>query len=113
MSPPLNRISSELQLPARADVVIIGGGLVGVAAAYHLAKKGHSVALLEKGVVAGEQSSRNWGWCRVQNRDEREIPLMQHSQELRDSLPGELGAIFGSVRRGFVYVTKDAATLAT
>ena len=67
--------------------------------AYALAKAGHSVALVEKGVVAGEQSSRNWGWCRLLNRDEREIPLMQHSHDLWDRLPGEIGAdvAFGSL----------------
>lgn len=61
MSPPLNRINSDERLPAQVDVVVIGGGVIGVSAAYHLAKKGHSVALLEKGHVGGEQSSRNWG----------------------------------------------------
>ena len=64
------------------DVVVIGGGIAGITAAYHLARKGHSVAVVEKGYVAGEQSSRNWGWCRQQNRDPRELPLMQHSMAL-------------------------------
>lgn len=68
MSPPLNRINSDERLPAQVDVVVIGGGVIGVSAAYHLAKKGHSVALVEKGHVGGEQSSRNWGWCRQQGR---------------------------------------------
>jgi len=66
---------SETELPARADVVVIGGGIIGVSAALHLAKKGVSVALCEKGRIAGEQSSRNWGWCRTMGRDPAEIPL--------------------------------------
>ncbi|MGY3274762.1 glycine/D-amino acid oxidase-like deaminating enzyme [Bradyrhizobium sp. S3.7.6] len=66
MSPPLTRINSDERLPAQVDVVVIGGGVIGVSAAYHLAKKGLSVALVEKGHVGGEQSSRNWGWCRQQ-----------------------------------------------
>ena len=63
--PPLATVTGDTALPPRVDVVVIGGGIAGVAAAYFLAKKGRSVALVEKGHVAGEQSSRNWGWCRT------------------------------------------------
>jgi glycine/D-amino acid oxidase-like deaminating enzyme len=108
----LDPVESDTTLPEAADVVVVGAGIIGVAAAYHLAKAGHSVALVEKGVVAGEQSSRNWGWCRTMNRDEREIPLMQHSQRLWDTLPGEIGAEMGFRRDGLVYVTKDPKQLA-
>jgi glycine/D-amino acid oxidase-like deaminating enzyme len=108
----LNPVESDPKLPEAADVVVIGAGIVGVAAAYFLAGKGHSVALLEKGVVAGEQSSRNWGWCRLMNRDEREIPLMQHSLELWGRLPEEIGADMGFRRNGLVYVTRDPKELA-
>lgn len=108
----LDTVESDGTLPEAADVVVIGAGMIGVAAAWHLGRAGHSVALLEKGVVAGEQSSRNWGWCRLLNRDEREIPLMQHSQALWDRLPAEIGAEMGFRRAGLVYVTKDPKELA-
>jgi glycine/D-amino acid oxidase-like deaminating enzyme len=65
--------------PAQADVVIIGGGIIGACAAFHLAQRGVSVALCEKGEIAGEQSSRNWGWVRKQGRDPRELPLIIES----------------------------------
>jgi glycine/D-amino acid oxidase-like deaminating enzyme len=71
MNPPSLRIPSDEKLPAAADVVVVGGGIVGAAAAYFLARRGLSVALLDKGYVGCEQSSRNWGWCRQQNRDAR------------------------------------------
>jgi glycine/D-amino acid oxidase-like deaminating enzyme len=112
MSRLLTPVQSDAELPAAVDVVVIGAGIIGVAAAYSLAQRGHSVALLEKGVVAGEQSSRNWGWCRLLNRDEREIPLMRHSMELWARLPGETGADLGFRRNGLTYVTKDPAELA-
>ena len=60
MSPTIHHISSDETLPKSADVVVIGGGIVGVSAAYFLARRGLSVALIEKGYVGCEQSSRNW-----------------------------------------------------
>src|SRR3954453_2565496 len=110
--PPLQEVASDSELPAQADVAVIGGGIIGVAAAYHLARKGHSVVLLEKGRVGAEQSGRNWGWCRKQNRDERELPLMKHSMELWETLAGEIGADMGFRRTGLIYVTKDKDQLA-
>ena len=60
-------------------VVVIGGGIIGVSAALTLAERGIAVTLCEKGEIGGEQSSRNWGWCRQQGRDPREIPLVIES----------------------------------
>ncbi|MBL6457150.1 FAD-binding oxidoreductase [Belnapia sp. T6] len=113
MSPPVDPVTSDPNLPAEVDVAIIGGGIAGVTAAYFLAKAGQRVALLEKGVIAGEQSSRNWGWCRVQNRDEREIPVMLRSMELWDSLPKEAGIDLGFRRTGLIYATRSESELET
>lgn len=79
MGPVVTSIETDLVPPAQADVVIIGGGIVGVSTAYFLAKQGISVVLCEKGYVGGEQSSRNWGWVRKNGRDWRELPLMLES----------------------------------
>ena len=82
MAPRVDPVRSDEALPARADVVIIGGGIIGTSTALFLAEKGVSVALCEKGHIAGEQSSRNWGWCRKMGRDPREIPLIIESLRL-------------------------------
>lgn len=112
MSPQIERIPSDETLPEAVDVVVVGGGIVGVAAAYYLAKAGHSVALVEKGYIGCEQSSRTWGWCRQQNRDPREMPLTQLAMRLWDSLAGEIGRDLGFRRTGLKYATDDAAMLA-
>lgn len=76
----------------KADVAVIGGGIVGCAAAYYLAKQGRRPILFEKGRIAGEQSSRNWGFVRQQGRDPAEVPLMMASNRIWCGLEEELGA---------------------
>ncbi|HEX2944044.1 MAG TPA: FAD-dependent oxidoreductase, partial [Rhodopila sp.] len=108
----VDRITASDRPPAHADVVVIGGGIVGVSAALFLARRRHSVVLVEKGVVAGEQSSRNWGWVRQQNRDPHEIPLAQHSLRLWQQLSAETNEDLGFRRNGLVYVTRSQADMA-
>src|SRR5262245_29134585 len=112
MSPPLNRIASDERLPAQADVVVIGGGVIGVSAAYHLAKKGYSVALVEKGYVGAEQSSRNWGWCRQQGRARAEIPLAREALRLWEEMQNDASVDAGFRRTGILFLTKDPKELA-
>ncbi len=73
---PVDPVPSDVTLPWRAGVVVIGGGIAGTSAALSLAESGVPVVLCEKGRIGAEQSSRNWGWCRKMGRDPRELPLM-------------------------------------
>ncbi|MEP3112238.1 FAD-dependent oxidoreductase, partial [Nisaea sp.] len=107
MSAPLLRITTEDTLPASADCVVIGAGIVGVSAAYWLARAGKSVVLIEKGVIGGEQSSRNWGWCRQQNRDARELPLSTKSLALWEEMTADLGEDLGFRRCGLLYLSNS------
>ncbi len=77
--------------PAAADVVVIGAGVIGVMTAWHLRRRGLRVAVCEKGRVAGEQSSRNWGWVRQQGRDPAELPIMIEASRMWDGLAAEAG----------------------
>ncbi|MGD0265765.1 MAG: FAD-binding oxidoreductase [Candidatus Methylomirabilota bacterium] len=74
-----------------AELVIVGGGIVGCAAAYYLARRGRKVVLLEKSVIGGEASGRNGGGVRAQCRDRRERPLAMASVKLWVGLEAELG----------------------
>ena len=67
---------------AACDVVIIGAGVIGCAAAYNLAKKGRSVTVLDREPNVGEgASSRNGGGVRQSGRDARELPLAMYAVE--------------------------------
>lgn len=62
-----------------ADVIIIGGGIIGNSTAYYLAKMGYSVIVLEKSDNIGDGgSSRNGGGVRQSGRDKRELPLVMY-----------------------------------
>jgi len=82
MGPTVDSIVPDEVLPSATAIVIIGGGIIGTSAALSLAARGIAVVLCEKGHIAGEQSSRNWGWCRQAGRDEREMPLIVQSLAL-------------------------------
>ncbi|MCJ8140986.1 NAD(P)/FAD-dependent oxidoreductase [Falsirhodobacter halotolerans] len=111
MPAPLATISTDPDLPSHADCVVIGGGIVGVCTAYWLARAGQAVVLLEKGRVGAEQSSRNWGWCRQQNRDARELPLSTASLTLWEDIERDLGPGTGFSRCGLLYLSNSEAEL--
>ncbi|RIY02610.1 FAD-binding oxidoreductase [Aureimonas flava] len=111
MRAPLMQIETSPELPREADVVVIGGGVAGVFSAFYLARRGVRVALVEKGRVGAEQSSRNWGWCRQQNRDARELPISTRSLDLWDRLAAETGGDVGFRRCGLFYLSQDEAEL--
>ena len=112
MSPQLKHIPSDEKIPAEADIVVIGGGIIGAASTYFLSKQGYKVALVEKGQVGCEQSSRNWGWCRQQNRDERELPTSGLAMRLWDEMSKDIGFDLGFRRCGLRYATDDPKQLA-
>lgn len=112
MPAPLKFVHTTCELPDAADAVVIGGGIIGVFSAYYLARRGLKVALVEKGRIGAEQSSRNWGWCRQQNRDARELPMATKSLDLWERFAAENGGDTGFRRCGLFYLSNSEEELA-
>ena len=91
--------------PPAADVVVIGGGIVGVMTGWFLQQRGLKAVVVEKGRIAGEQSSRNWGWIRQQGRDFAELPIMMESLRLWQGFSLRLPGL-GFRQEGVVYLAR-------
>lgn len=101
-------VPSSSTLPEKVDVVVIGGGIVGVCTALTLAERGISVALCEKGLIGGEQSGRNWGWVRQMGRDPSELPLAIESLSLWKDMNRRIGDETGFRQTGIAYLCRNA-----
>jgi glycine/D-amino acid oxidase-like deaminating enzyme len=112
MGPHVVPVDADLDVPKSADVVIVGGGIIGVSTALYLSERGLKVVVCEKGQIAGEQSSRNWGWCRQAKRDPREFELIRAALDLWGGMDAHIGASTGFTRTGILFAANDEAKAA-
>src|SRR6478735_2844177 len=93
------------------EVVVIGGGVEGCSIAYHLAKRGAKVTLLERWEIASAASGASAGGVRHQGRDRREFPLAFRAIERWRKLETELGADVSYRRDGHLTTIEHDADL--
>lgn len=106
-------VALDQQLPQACDVVVVGGGIAGLSTAYYLAGAGLSVVLCEKGRIAGEQSSRAFGWVSNLGLDPIKMELTQLSKRLWRDLADQLGhERLGYRQGGLMHLCHDEAQLA-
>lgn len=102
-------ITHQSPLPSSVGLLVIGGGVAGVSAALYAAREGASVLLLEKGRIAGEQSSRNWGWIRQQGRDPAELSMAIEAGHLWKELARATNDEIGLRQTGTLYLMRSEA----
>ena len=100
------------ELPARARVVIIGGGVIGTSVAYHLTRLGWTdVLLVEQGELSCGTTWHAAGLVGQLRASESGTRLVQYSTELYDNLEAETGLSAGFRRCGGVTVARTSDRL--
>ncbi len=116
-------VSGEIRLPAtlegagplpeRAEIVIVGGGVIGLAIAYNLARRGLSnVVVVERGYLAEGASGRNGGGVRQQWSTEINIRLMQESVDLCRRFAVDLGVNVWFRQGGYLFLARSQREVA-
>src|SRR4051794_12071364 len=97
------------ELPSRARVVVVGGGIVGASVAYHLTRLGWAdVVVLEQGHLSGGTTWHAAGLVGQLRATESGTRLVQYSASLYESLEAEVGLSTGFKRVGGVTVARTA-----
>jgi glycine/D-amino acid oxidase-like deaminating enzyme len=112
MTPEIDPVETSRRLPASTTVVVIGGGIIGLVAALTLAERNIPVVVLEKGRVAGEQSSRNQGWIRKTSRHLEDVALAQASDRLWAGMAERVGRDVGYRQAGIMFLARTDEQLA-
>ncbi len=100
-------------LPENCEIAIVGGGVVGLAIAYYLAKRGLTdVVVIERGYLAEGASGRNGGGVRQQWSTEINIRLMQESVELCRRFAVDLGVNVWFRQGGYLFLARDEKEIA-
>jgi sarcosine oxidase, subunit beta len=94
----------------RADVVIVGAGVMGLAIAYNLAARGgRRIVVLDEHYLAWGASGRNGGGVRQQWSTEMNVRLMQESTEICARFAEEMGINVWMRRGGYLFLARTRA----
>ncbi|HEV3191137.1 MAG TPA: FAD-dependent oxidoreductase, partial [Polyangiaceae bacterium] len=94
----------------RADVVVIGAGIMGLSIAYHLAELGvTNVTVVDKGYLCGGASGRNGGGVRAQWSNEANVMLMLESIRMCRNFAHQMKINVWFRQGGYLFVARTPA----
>jgi len=104
--------SAKTPLSPRADIAIVGGGIMGLSLAYELSRLGkRKLVLLEAGYLAGGASGRNGGGVRQQWSSALNIRLMQESIDICQGFARQMGVNIWMRQGGYLFLAKRPETV--
>jgi sarcosine oxidase subunit beta len=100
-------------LPSYASVTIIGGGVMGVSTAWHLARAGvRSIVVIERNLLGSGSSAKPLGGVRATFSDPGNIVLAQRSLEAYERFGAEFGVDIGLRQVGYLFLCRTENELA-
>ena len=106
-------LDSNGPIPERTEIAIVGGGVMGLAIAYYLARAGlNDAVVFERGYLAEGASGRNGGGVRQQWSTETNVRLMQESVELCRRFAVDVGVNIWFRQGGYLFLARTAKELA-
>jgi sarcosine oxidase subunit beta len=101
-----------MSLPAHAEVVVVGGGVMGTSAAFHLAEAGVGVLLVEQAGLASGSTSKAAGGVRAQFSDPLNVAIALRSLEAFDRFAERPGGEIDLHRVGYLFLLDRADDVA-
>lgn len=94
------------------DCILIGGGMMGLSTALHLARAGKRVTVLEKEFVGKHASGVNAGGVRSLKRDVAELPLIHGALDMWHNMDGIVGSDCGFYQTGYLIAAESDSAMA-
>lgn len=95
------------ELPAGADIAVVGAGVMGTSAAYHLADLGADVVLIEKETIAAGSTSKAAGGFRAQFADELNVRMAIENIARLTRFEDEFGIDIDFKQWGYLFLLLD------
>lgn len=96
----------------KADVVVVGGGIIGVSTAYHLAADGVDVTLVEKGLLGSGSTSKAIGGIRGSFNHPTNIEIGLYGREVYSTFEQRFGQPIGYTAGGYLYLIDETVPMA-
>ncbi|MFC3477171.1 NAD(P)/FAD-dependent oxidoreductase [Halobacterium litoreum] len=94
------------------NVVVVGGGIVGLSSAYYLADRGADVTLCEQGTLGNQSTARSAGGIRSQFSTAVNVDLSVASREVWDDFEADFGVDIAYRKPGYLFLARDDETAA-
>lgn len=94
------------------DCIFIGGGMMGLSTALHLARVGKRVTVLEKDFIGKHASGVNAGGVRSLKRDKAELPLIHGALDMWHNMEKIVGSDCGFYQTGYLIAAENDQAMA-